>query len=46
VKKKVSDLEHILDLTADRELLVADLKNEVNALLKQAGQVQKYRVAK
>jgi integral membrane sensor domain MASE1 len=44
--RKISDLERVLDLTVDRELLVADLKKEVNGLLLQSGQAEKYRVAR
>jgi GAF domain-containing protein len=42
--RKVKEMERVLDLTVDRELLMAELKKEINSLLKQNGQPEKYRV--
>jgi integral membrane sensor domain MASE1 len=45
LKKKVADLESFLDVTVNRELLVADLKKEVNDMLQKNGLAKKYKGA-
>ena len=44
LKKKMHDLERFNAITVDRELRMVELKKEVNALLKKAGEKPQYRV--
>ncbi len=44
LKQKMHDLERFHILTIDRELRIRDLKREINALLKKAGEEEKYRI--
>jgi DNA-binding NtrC family response regulator len=44
LNQKCDELERFNNLTVDRELRMIELKKEVNALLKRAGEPEKYRV--
>jgi len=42
--RKMAELERFQALTVDRELRMIALKKEVNALFRQAGKPEKYRI--
>jgi PAS domain S-box-containing protein len=42
--QKIDELEQFNDLTVDRELKMIELKEEVNKLLRQAGNKEKYKI--
>jgi DNA-binding NtrC family response regulator len=44
LKQKYEELERFSRVTVDREVRMIELKQEVNALLKAAGQPEKYRI--
>jgi hypothetical protein len=45
LQKKIDELERWQSLTVGRELMMIELKKEINALLEQIGQPQKYKIA-
>lgn len=42
--KRMEELQRFHNVTMDRELVMIELKKEINALLKQAGQKEKYHI--
>lgn len=42
--EKVEELQHFRDMVVDRELVMLELKKEVNDLPRQLGQPEKYRI--
>jgi PAS domain S-box-containing protein len=44
LRQKIEELEQFNDLTVDRELKMIELKKEVNKLLRQAGNEEKYKI--
>lgn len=46
LRKKIKELEQFNDLTVGRELVMIELKKEVNELLKKSGEKEKYRIVK
>jgi PAS domain S-box-containing protein len=46
LRQKISELEQFNALTVDREMKMIELKEEVNALMRAAGQPEKYRIVR
>ncbi|MCD4773037.1 MAG: PAS domain S-box protein [Bacteroidales bacterium] len=46
IKQKMNELEIFNDATVDRELLINELRKEINELLKKSGNEPKYKIAK
>jgi PAS domain S-box-containing protein len=46
LKEQIDTLKRIQDVSVDRELLMVDLKQEINALLLSAGEKEKYHILK
>ncbi len=44
LNQKIEELEHFSELTVGRELVMIELKKEVNALLRKTGEAEKYRI--
>jgi len=45
LKQNYAEIERVNNVTVGREVRMIELKREVNALLKAAGQPEKYRIA-